>query len=646
MRSFPHLLQRFGRDERGAFLVIFAIMAIVLVAVSGAVVDFTYTQTARSRAQDALDAAALALQADISESNAAATIKTEAQKMVTERLADSSITATVNTVTIDTTEGKLGLEAQITVPTAFVQLVGIKSITAQLTSEATQGSKDLEVAVALDITGSMAGSKLTELKSATNSLITDVVKTTQTPTYSRMAIVPWTNSVNVGTSYATGYSVASVRGPEYDGATMTSATWISGTSKTISSISKSSAAVVTTSAAHGFTAGDYIFIATSSGSPGGNVSSLNDKIFKVGTVGSSTTFNLLNTNGTAVSTSSTFSSSGTPKVSKCYDSSCHLLVTTSTAHNLSTGDSVLITGASGTITSISPTFNNSTSTYSPTVHSGTVGTVPSSTTYYLTDYTATNVLYNAYTASTGTSYCVKLGCYYYYFTPSSTYSHDLFTISNCVSERTGTHAYDDVAPSTAYVGYDYPPPAASGNPCVTPALTPLTDNITTLQNTVTNLVAGGSTAGQLGLAWGWYMVSPNFGNLWSSSYYAPAAYGTANLVKAVVLMTDGDFNTAYCSDVISSDSNDGAGSGSDHSNCNATNGASSTQATTLCTAIKTAGITVYTVGFTLGGDTAAQTLLTNCASSPDDFFEADTGTDLTSAFNAIAQKLNELRLSK
>ena len=63
MRRFTDLLKRFRRDERGAFLVLFAVLAIVLIATSGAVVDFTYMQTARTRAQTALDAAALALQA-------------------------------------------------------------------------------------------------------------------------------------------------------------------------------------------------------------------------------------------------------------------------------------------------------------------------------------------------------------------------------------------------------------------------------------------------------------------------------------------------------------------------------------------------------------------------------------------------------
>ena len=93
MRRFTDLLKRFRRDESGAFLVIFALLAIVLIATSGAVVDFTYTQTARSRAQNALDSAALALQSKINDANAQDDIKVEAQKIMTERLADSASAA-------------------------------------------------------------------------------------------------------------------------------------------------------------------------------------------------------------------------------------------------------------------------------------------------------------------------------------------------------------------------------------------------------------------------------------------------------------------------------------------------------------------------------------------------------------------------
>jgi len=40
MRRLTDLLKRFRRDESGAFAVIFGLLAIVLIAVSGVVVDF------------------------------------------------------------------------------------------------------------------------------------------------------------------------------------------------------------------------------------------------------------------------------------------------------------------------------------------------------------------------------------------------------------------------------------------------------------------------------------------------------------------------------------------------------------------------------------------------------------------------------
>ena len=626
MRSFSDLLQRFGRDERGAFLVIFAILAIVLVAVSGAVVDFTYTQTARSRAQNALDAAALALQADINQANAAATIKTEAQQILTERLADSSITAQINTVTIDTTQGKLNLQAQITVPTAFVQLVGIKTITAQLTSEATQGSKDIEVSVALDTTGSMAGQKISELISATNTLIDLVVQTSQTPTYSKMAIVPWTQAVNINTTYASGYSVASVRGPVTGPSSITNATWMSGTPKTISSVTQANPAVLKTTSTNGFSTGDYVFISGVSG-----MTNLNNNIYKVGTIVSGTKFNLLNSNGTNVNSTfwTAFSTSGSPQVTRCLNSTCQVQVTTSTAHGHSTGDTVYISGVGG-MTTLNGT------------HPNAVGAT-TATTYYLTDETAATALYSTYSGG-GSSYCTLYGCTYYYFqNANGGNNYNLYQVNNCATERTGTNAYTDVAPSTTLLSYNY---LSGGGNCIGQAIQPLTSNKTTLHNLANSLTAANSTAGHLGLAWGWYMISPNFGYLWPAASQ-PAAYGRSNLVKAVILMTDGEFNIQYYNGVLSKDSINGTAS--QKINQNSINGSSQDQAVALCNAIKApANNTIlYTVGFDLNGDTNAINLLQNCATSPADFFQASAGTnDLTTDFTAIAQNLNTLRLSK
>ena len=83
-------------------------------------------------------------------------------------------------------------------------------------------------------------------------------------------------------------------------------------------------------------------------------------------------------------------------------------------------------------------------------------------------------------------------------------------------------------------------------------------------------------------------------------------------------------------------------------NCTATNGASDPQADSLCTAMKNPalGITVYTVGFALGGNNTAINTLRDCASDPSKFYNAEDGQALRLAFRDIALQLAKLRLSQ
>jgi hypothetical protein len=304
------------------------------------------------------------------------------------------------------------------------------------------------------------------------------------------------------------------------------------------------------------------------------------------------------------------------------------LVSTSAAHGQSTGDTVYISGASG-ITGLNGT------------HVGAVGTVPTTKTYYLNDEDATSVGYNAYTASSASNYCTDYGCTYYYF-QNAAGGYNTYKVNTCATERVGTHAFDDTAPSAAPLNFYY---ETGGTNCLAQQIQPLTSDKTTLHALANSLVATNSTAGHLGLAWSWYMISPNFAYLWPTASQ-PAAYGKNNLVKAVVLMTDGEFNTQYCNGVLSQDSING--SSTDQIACDAPDGSSHDQAVTLCTNIKAAAnaTVLYTVGFDLGTDTYALNFLQSCATDPDHFFQADTGADLTAAFTQIAQNLNELRLSK
>lgn len=218
----------------------------------------------------------------------------------------------------------------------------------------------------------------------------------------------------------------------------------------------------------------------------------------------------------------------------------------------------------------------------------------------------------------------------------------------CVAERPGQD-YTDAAPGTNhYVLREYTSSNAN-NPKTGPCginskavLQPMTSNKTTLHNLINALVAGGNTAGHVGTAWAYYMLSPKWApGLPSGSQ--PVAYGTAKTKKIAVLMTDGAYNQEHDSKGVATGQN-GAGS--------SVNGISSAeQAKKVCTDMKNNGIEIYTVGFNLDGNTPSdETLaidtLSNCATDTNHFYNSSTGDALKAAFQDIALKISTLYLSQ
>ncbi|HZZ79710.1 MAG TPA: ubiquitin-activating E1 FCCH domain-containing protein, partial [Gemmataceae bacterium] len=515
MPAFFDLLKRFRKDERGVFGVIFGLIAVVLVALAGCVVDFSYMQTVRSRAQNALDSSALALQAKMS-TLTDDQIKSQAQSLLVERLADSKITATVIGVTKNVNAGTLDLNATIAVPTIFVQLVGVRTLNAQLKTEVTQNSSNLEVSLALDLTGSMteltSGSnpvtKIQALKDATHNIINLLVQDTQPPTaqtYTRMAMAPYSYGVNV--SYATNTDgahtyIGKVRGSPKGTTNITGATWKANpaVSSNVSKIAKKSSfntqVVVTASSVSGLIAGDWLVM---SGLPSG-LSVTNNTPYKIqNIVTSAKTFELV-----GVTVSGTTNLTGV-SFNKCLVASCEVTVT-SASHGLNQGDQVYITGVNG-MTQI----NNSAMT-SP----WTVGAVTTST-FVLTG--STGYTYGTY-SSGGTAQCLEYGCADLYI-PGKSYIY--IPSPNCVTERTiNPYQYDDTAPGTTStltnpVSYMYYPSrvisgwttraVTDSDYCVQSPIMPLTDDKSALSSAVDNFNATGSTAGHIGLAWAWYLIS-------------------------------------------------------------------------------------------------------------------------------------------
>ena len=213
--------------------------------------------------------------------------------------------------------------------------------------------------------------------------------------------------------------------------------------------------------------------------------------------------------------------------------------------------------------------------------------------------------------------------------------------SRCVGERTGTQKYTKAAPgSGAYVLPAYEDSGSSNYYCTIPSngtVVPLTDNKDVIKAAITGLTTGGGTAGHVGTAWTYYMLSPTWNNVIPSAN-RPEAYGTENLKKIAILLTDGEYNSVR-------DTN-GVITGSDGAGSNANGKTSSQQAVEICTKMKNDGIEIYTIGFDLGGNQTAINTLASCASSESNAYLAEDTASLQTVFRDIAVKLTDLHLSK
>jgi Flp pilus assembly protein TadG len=217
-----------------------------------------------------------------------------------------------------------------------------------------------------------------------------------------------------------------------------------------------------------------------------------------------------------------------------------------------------------------------------------------------------------------------------------------FGSDSCVVDRDGGSAYTDDVPtilsrlgrSSTAVQPGYFCPVAQFA-----ALTDLLDATqrTNFKNKIDALSPGGGTAGHIGTAWGWYLLSPKWTGVWGSAAGQPYSN---KVKKVVILLTDGMFNTAYGNGGAALDY---ATTGQDP----LVPGSSPYQALKLCENIKNAAagdsaVTIYTIGFATPPE--AEATLKAC-SGASNFYPADSSSALLSAFRDIAKKLTNLRVS-
>jgi Flp pilus assembly protein TadG len=218
-RPFNLPLKRWIANQSGNVGILFGACAIVLTTTVGGAVDYGRWLNARSQTQNALDAATLVAGRELQLTGDAAKATKAADTYYHTMKSQLTVNDTVQFVALN---NNTVVEAHggAYVDTPFLSIIGIERLTVVADAATpttvcigptcpaaggggTSGNSgtSIEISIMLDTTGSMDGAKLDALKVAAKELVDIVIWDDQSEYTSKVALVPFSDSVNVGSYY-------------------------------------------------------------------------------------------------------------------------------------------------------------------------------------------------------------------------------------------------------------------------------------------------------------------------------------------------------------------------------------------------------------------------------------------------------------
>jgi Flp pilus assembly protein TadG len=199
-RTFKGARQRFAKDESGTMILFGLIMFVLMVMMGGVAVDLMRYEATRTTLQNTLDRSTLAA--------ASLGQKLGAEAVVRDYVAKAGMTDSLESVTVTTGLNfkTVGAKGKADTKPFFLHMIGIDKFEAPGASTAEQRISNVEVMLVLDVSGSMAGTKMTNLKSAASKFV-DTVLSSDGDDRISIGLVPYNGQVNLGPVMAGKFNV-------------------------------------------------------------------------------------------------------------------------------------------------------------------------------------------------------------------------------------------------------------------------------------------------------------------------------------------------------------------------------------------------------------------------------------------------------
>lgn len=191
------------RSRAGNVAIIFSIAIVPIVGGIGAALDYSMANSNRTSMQKALDSTALALAKLMPLSQGQ--LDQKGWEIFSANIGTLKVSMPQSGLVITTpTIGKINLVATGQYTPQISGFMGVNTFPVSVNTEVQWGMNKLELALALDNTGSMDWSnKMTELKKAAKNLIATLQSSAQKPGDVKIAIIPFHKEVRLDTSIYT-----------------------------------------------------------------------------------------------------------------------------------------------------------------------------------------------------------------------------------------------------------------------------------------------------------------------------------------------------------------------------------------------------------------------------------------------------------
>jgi len=198
-------MHRFSADQTGSMSYVAVAGSLIMMVFGGIGIDLIHAELQRNKVQNTLDRAVLAA-ANLDH-------ETDPQSMVEEYFRAMGMSDALDDVTVEdrlnyksvTAEGSLQMQAN------FLGLLGVDTLQALGAATAEHGLNKIEVSLVLDISGSMSGAKLTQMKDAANTFV-DLMLGPDAGGLTTVSVVPYNATVNMGDILAAQYTLEDYQG--------------------------------------------------------------------------------------------------------------------------------------------------------------------------------------------------------------------------------------------------------------------------------------------------------------------------------------------------------------------------------------------------------------------------------------------------